>query len=226
MNDAASPLPPPSQPRSRAADAAPGDARPVKTRLLEAAQAVFAAHGYSGANISDIVAQAGTTKPMVYYHFGSKEGLFAAVLEEVYGGMRAYERSVDLTALPAAEAMAALVRVTFDYHAAHPDWIRLISVANIHNARHIAASATIGSRNATVVQVMQRLLERGVADGVFRPGVDPLHLHMLIASFCFYRISNRHTWSVIFDRNLNTAAEARAQLELVTEAVARYLRPD
>ncbi len=160
---------------------------------------------------------------MIYYHFGSKEGLFAAVLEEVYAGMREFDQSVQIAELSALEAMRQLVRVTFDYHAAHPEWVRLISVANIHDARHILQSPTIASRNAAVVDILGRVLTRGEADGVFRGGVDPLHLHLLINSFCFYRISNRHTWKVIFNRDLGAVAEATSQRAMVVDAVLQYL---
>jgi AcrR family transcriptional regulator len=190
-----------------ASTARQNDPKRTRANILAAAQRVFADKGYSGANVNEIVALAGSTKPMIYYHFGSKEGLFAAVLEEVYAGMRQIE-------------------VTFDYHADHPDWIRLISVANIHGAQHITGSATIASRNAAVVEILRKLLERGVREGVFRPGVDPVHLHMLIASFCFYRVSNRHTWRIIFQDNLDALDDVAAQRAVVVEAALRYLRPE
>ena len=184
---------------------------------------MFADKGYSGAKVSEIVALAGTTKPMIYYHFGSKEGLFAAVLEMVYAGMRQCEQSIQVDHLPPTEAMRRLVQVTFDYHAQHPDWVRLIAVANIHGAQHIAGSATIASRNSAITEILATLLRRGAADGAFRAGVDPLHLHMLINSFCFYRISNRHTWRVIFGRDLLTEPETEQQRTMVVEAVLHYL---
>ncbi len=198
-----------------------------RTRLgiLEAAAAVFAEKGYGDAHVNDIVAKAGTTKPMIYYHFGSKEGLFSAVLEDVYAGMRMVESSVEVERLCPADGMRQLVEVTFDYHARHPDWIRLIAVANIHNAQHIAGSATIASRNAAVVQILQGLLDRGADASVFRAGVDALHLHLLIASMCFYRVSNRHTWKVIFKRDLTTDGEAKLQREMLVEAVLQFLKP-
>lgn len=186
---------------------------------------MFAEKGYSGANVNEIVARAGTTKPMIYYHFGSKEGLFAAVLEAVYAGMREIEQSVAFAGLPAVEAMRRLVQATFDYHAAHPDWIRLISDANIHGAKHINRSPTIASRNAGIVEILTDLLARGVAEGVFRKGVDPVHLHLLIASVCFYRVSNRHTWRIIFNRDLAAPDDAAMQREMVVEAALHYLRP-
>ncbi len=202
------------------------DGRRTRQSILEAARSVFAEKGYSGANVNEIVAQAGTTKPMIYYHFGSKQGLFAAVLEDVYAGMREIEGRLQLAALPAAEAMRRLVQVTFDYHADHPDWIRLISIANIHEARHILDSPTIASRNSAIAVILQELLARGVNEGVFRGNVDPLHLHLLIASVCFYRVSNRHTWRVIFDRDLQAPDDAVRQREMVVDAVLRLLKPD
>ena len=186
---------------------------------------VFAEKGYSGANVNEIVAQAGTTKPMIYYHFGSKQGLFAAVLEEVYAGMRQIEGALQLDRLSASDGMRRLVQVTFDYHAAHPEWVRLISVANIHDAAPIADSPTIASRNTAVLQIMQDLLARGVADGVFRTGVDALHLHLLIASMSFYRVSNRHTWKIIFKRDITAPGDAVLQRAMLVEAVMQFLMP-
>jgi AcrR family transcriptional regulator len=197
----------------------------TRQSILDAARAVFAQKGFSGANVSEIVVRAGTTKPMIYYHFGSKQELFAAVLEEVYAGMRQIEAGLRLEGLPACEAMRRLVEVTFDYHADHPDWIRLISVANIHDGEHVRGSPTIASRNSAVVEILRGLLDRGVAEGTFRAGVDPLHLHMLIASMSFYRVSNRHTWKVIFQRDMTEPEDAARQREMLVAAVSAFLRP-
>ena len=128
--------------------------------------------------------------------------------------------------VPVREAMRHLIEVTFDYHAAHPEWVRLISVANIHDAQHIAASQTVASKNSAVLNILGGLLERGAAEGVFRGGLDPLHVHLLIASFCFYRMSNRHTWAVIFGRDLAAADETPVQRQVVVDAVLRFLAPD
>jgi len=201
------------------------DGKRTRRSILDAARAVFANKGFNGANVNEIVAEAGTTKPMIYYHFGSKEGLFAAVLEDVYAGMREIEGSLQLDDLPAIEAMRRLVATTFDYHAAHPDWVRLISVANIHVAQHISTSSTIASKNAAIVDILQGILVLGAQDGVFRCDVDPLHLHLLIASLCFYRISNRHTWGVIFKRDLSAVNDALLQRTMLVEAVLRFLEP-
>ncbi len=202
------------------------DGARTRQSILDAAHALFAERGYSGAHVNDIVARAGTTKPMIYYHFGSKEGLFAAVLEEVYAGMRRIEGALQLAGLPPREAMRTLVHVTFDYHAQYPDWVRLISVANIHEAQHIRDSPTVALRNSAVLDILRDLLARGAREGVFRGGVDPLRLHLMIAAMCFYRVSNRHTWRVIFGRDLDAPDDAPLQRAMLVEAVLRYLQPD
>lgn len=216
------------QPRVESRPATPraaNDSHRTRREILDAATFVFAEKGFSGANVDDIVARVQTTKPTLYYHFGSKERLFAAVLEDVYAGMRNIERSLDLRGLPAAAALEKLVRMTFDYHAAHPDWIRLISVANIHRAKHIAGSESLVPSNSAILGILGELMDRGVQEGVFRAGVDAVHLHLLINSFCFYRVSNRHTWKVIFNRDLESPEDAKAQRETIVAAVLRFMSP-
>ena len=165
--------------------------------------------------MDDIAARTRTTKPAIYYHFHSEEELYTAVLEAAYAGMREVEQGLELDGLPAAEAMQRLVEVSFDYHAEHPDWVRLVSIENTHEA---------GQRNAAVIGVLRGLLDRGVREGVFRAGIDPLDLHLMISSLCFHRVSNRHTWAAIFKRDLRAAEHVAAQRVMVVEAVLRYLQ--
>lgn len=201
---------------------------PDQTRheILEVATAVFAERGLAGARVDDIAGRTRTTKRMIYYYFGSKEGLYGAVIERAYGGIRDAERGLQLDALPPAQAMRRLVESTFDYHNANPAFVRLVSVENIEEARHVRASATIAQRNAEVVVTMSRLLERGVAEGCFRTGVNPLDLHILMNGVSFHRVSNRHTLQAIFGRDLRDAEVTRAQREMLVQAVLAFLRPD
>lgn len=200
------------------------DGKRVRRNIIDAAHALFAEKGYSGAKVEEIVVRARTTKPMIYYYFGSKERLFAAVLEDVYAGMRAIEQSLQLAELPALEAMRKVIEVTFDYHAKNPEWVRLVSIANIHYAKHILASETIASKNSAIVELMKDLLKRGIKEGVFRKDADPLNIHLLIISLCSYRVSNRHTWRVIFKRDLESAKDAKLQKKMTVDAVLTYLR--
>ena len=200
------------------------DGKRVRRNIIDAAHALFAEKGYSGAKVEEIVVRARTTKPMIYYYFGSKERLFAAVLEDVYAGMRTIEQSLQLAELPSLEAMRKVIEVTFDYHAKNSEWVRLVSIANIHYAKHILASKTIASKNSAIIELMGSLLRRGIKEGVFRKDVDPIHIHLLIISLSFYRVSNRHTWRVIFKRDLESAKDAKLQKKMTVDAVLTYLR--
>jgi AcrR family transcriptional regulator len=200
---------------------------PDQTRrdLIDAAIAEFSEKGFSGGRVDDIAARTRTTKRMIYYYFGSKERLYAAVLEELYGGMRDAEGALPLARLPPALALQRLVETTFDHHAAHPEFVRLVSVENIHEGRHVAASPEIITRNAAVIGTLRDLIARGESEGAFRPGLDALDLHMLISGFCFHRVSNRHTLTAIFGRNLVAPDTIAAHRLMIVEAVLRYVAP-
>ena len=62
--------------------------------IIDAAMKEFAEKGLAGARVDDIAARTRTTKPMIYNHFGSKEKLYAAVIEEAYGGVRSKEQGL------------------------------------------------------------------------------------------------------------------------------------
>ena len=207
--------------------AAPRVRAPEQTRraILDAAIAEFSEKGFAGGRVDDIAARTSTTKRMIYYYFGGKEQLYAEVLEHLYGGMRDAEAALNLAALTPLEALRRMVETTFDHHAAHPEFVRLVSVENIHEARSVAASPTIRDRNAAVIGALSALLARGEAAGEFRPGLDPFELHMLISSFCFYRVSNRHTLGAIFGRDPLAEAVVASQRRMIVEVVLRYVRP-
>lgn len=219
MRDTRTTSSPPTQaPRIRA---------PEQTRreILDAATAEFSEKGFSGGRVDDIAARMSTTKRMIYYYFGGKEQLYAAVLERMYGGMRDAEAALNLTELPPVEALRRMVETTFDHHAAHPEFVRLVSVENIHEAKIVAASPTIRARNAAVIGSLGDLIARGEREGAFRPDLDALDLHMLISSFCFHRVSNRHTLTAIFGRDLRAPDAMATQRRMIVEAVLRYVRP-
>jgi AcrR family transcriptional regulator len=199
----------------------------VQTRqaILDAATAEFAARGFAGGRVDDIAARTSTTKRMIYYYFGSKAGLYSAVIEATYGAMRDAEAALDLDLLPPAEAMRQLVETTFDHHDRHPEFVRLVVAENLEEARHVKTSPAIRERNARVIATIERLLRRGAEAGAFRRDVDPFDLHVLINGFCFHRVANRHTLSAIFGRDMRAADRRAAQRQMITEAVLRYLAP-
>ncbi len=199
------------------------DAERTRQAILAAALEEFAAHGLSGARVDAIAARTSTVKRMIYYYFGSKEGLYLAVLEGAYAAIRRDEQALGLDWLPPLEAIRRLVEFTFDYEEAHPEFIRLVSIENIHNGRHIAESKTIQAVNSPVIATLARVLDRGKRDGVFRPSVEPTDVHMLISAVCFFRVSNRHTFGALFGCDLLDPAMRARHKAMLVDAVLHLL---
>ncbi len=115
--------------------------------IMKVATAEFADKGLSGARIDEIAAATRTSKRMIYYHFGSKEGLYLAVLEASYQRIREIESSLNLEDLPPEDALRKLVAFTFDYQHDNEDFIRLVMTENIHRGEYLAQSKTIQQLN-------------------------------------------------------------------------------
>jgi len=161
------------------------DATLTRQAILAAAREEFAAHGLSGARVDAIAARTNAVKRMIYYYFGSKEGLYLAVLEAAYAEIRRVEQDLALDALAPQDAIRRLIEFTFDYDEANPDFIRLITIENIHRGQHVAGSDAIRAINRSALTTLEGILDRGRASGVFRRGVDALDVHMMISAVCF-----------------------------------------
>jgi AcrR family transcriptional regulator len=196
----------------------------TRSDILLVARAEFAANGLSGARVDAIAARTRTSKRMIYYHFGSKEGLYLAVLEDAYAAIRKVEDELRLAELDPVEAMRRLIDFTFDYDEGHPEFIRLVTIENIHRAEHMRQSTTLSRLNVSVIATIETILRRGEESGVFRRTVDPIDLHMLISSFCFFRVSNQHTFGTIFGHDLADPTTRARQKALLQDAVVALLQ--
>ena len=198
---------------------------PVRTQaeILDVATREFAEHGYSGARVDEIAERTRTTKRMLYYYFGSKEGLYTAVLERAYTQIRAAEQAVDVEHLDPVAAIRRLAELTFDHHEAHPDFIRLVSIENIHRAEHMRATGRFADLNSPAIGCIARILERGRAQGSFTREADAVDVHMLISSFCVFRVANRHTWGTLFGRDLLDPATRERYRTMLGDLVVDYL---
>ncbi|MWB97228.1 TetR/AcrR family transcriptional regulator [Agromyces seonyuensis] len=176
----------------------------AQTRLdiLDIATAEFAANGLAGARVDEIAARTRTTKRMLYYYFGSKEGLFLAVLERAYATIRSLESGLHVDDMDPVDALRALAEATYDHHTTHRDFIRLVSIENIHRAEHLLQSETILDLNATAISTLEQVISRGVAEGRFRDDVDAVETHAMISAFAVFHVANRDTFNAIFRRDL------------------------
>jgi AcrR family transcriptional regulator len=197
----------------------------TRARILHVALREFARLGLSGARIDAIAAESGLNKAMIYYHFGSKEDLYVAALEESYRRVRQSEDELHIDeSLPAVSALGKLVAASFDFHAAHPEFIRMVMSENINQGEYIRKIPALREINRSAITLLKRLCRRGIAEGVFRADVDAVDLHMSISALSFYNVSNRHTFSFIFERDLGAPEVHAARREAVVDTILRYVR--
>lgn len=198
------------------------DPEGTRRNIIEVATEEFARNGLSGARVDEIAAKTQSSKRMLYYYFGDKEGLYRAALEAAYGKVRAIEAELELDHLPPVQALRRLVEFTFDHHHEHEDFIRLVMIENIHHGDYLARSPVIRELNVTAIDTVRKLYERGVAEGVFRKGLAPLDLHWQISALCFFNVSNRATFSQIFGRDMSSPRAHSRLRRQVVDAVLRY----
>lgn len=199
---------------------------PQRTRedILIVATEEFATHGLAGARVDAIAERTRTSKRMIYYYFGSKEGLYLSVLERSYRKIRTLEADLRLSNLEPEEALRTLISTTFEHDEANPDFVRLVSIENIHHAAHMLRSEAIRDLNVSVIETIAGILERGHASGAFRRKADPIDVHMLISAFCFFRVSNRYTFGTIFRRDLSDRETMTRHKGMIADAVISYLK--
>lgn len=177
---------------------------PERTRaaILAAATEEFATKGIGGARVDAIALRAGTNKRMLYHYFGDKEALYISVLETAYQQIREAEKTLDLANRTPEEGLRELALFTWRYFRAHPEFLSLLGTENLYKAEHVRKSTRIREMQTNLQTELAGVLRRGEASGVFAVGNDPLTVYLTIASICFFYLSNTHTLTAVFGREL------------------------
>jgi AcrR family transcriptional regulator len=199
------------------------DPEATRAAILAAATDEFAEFGLGGARVDRIAERAGINKRMLYYYFGQKEALFLAVLERAYERIRGEEMKLSLTQVDPVEAIRRLIAFTWTYYLENPSFPILLNSENLHRARHLKRSSKVRTMHSPFVATIAEVLDRGARDGLFRIGVDPIQLYISIAGLAYFYLSNNHTLSTIFDRDLMADQALRERLSHMTDLVLGYL---
>ncbi|MCT7377009.1 TetR/AcrR family transcriptional regulator [Chelativorans salis] len=202
------------------------DPERTQAAILDAATAEFAEKGIGGARVDMIAERAGTNKRMLYHYFGDKIGLYVAVLEAAYASIRSAERELDLAHKAPEEALSELSRFTWRYFLEHPEFISLLNTENLHKAEHLRGSRKLMEMHSHFVTELADVLKRGAEDGIFRPGIDPINVYITIAALGYFYLSNRHTLSAIFDRDLSAPARLAEWEAHVVKTVLASVRAE
>lgn len=159
----------------------------TRAEIVAAAERHFAERGFEAARLDDIADDVGIRRAAIFYHFGDKQELYAAVLEEVFRDL-----AVDLPSDGSAvERLEASLAGWIDFVAQRPNVARLI-LREAADARPGEPTPFTLAGKATG-EWFRALLQEGIASGEFRPRVEPDRFMGLIASLAFFHFAAM-TW--------------------------------
>ena len=214
---------PVSKTRSRPAPTRAQDPEGTKQNIIEVAAQEFALNGLSGARIDEIAAKTRSSKRMIYYYFGSKEGLYVSALENAYRQVREGEAKLDIAGLTPLDALQRLVEFTFDHHHQHEEFIRMVMIENIHHGEFLERSGVIRDLNVTAIGNIETIYAKGLDEGQFRPNLDPLEIHWQISALCFFNVANRATFSKIFGKDVGSVEHQQSLRRQTVDMVLRFV---
>jgi TetR/AcrR family transcriptional regulator len=197
----------------------------LRTRemILEGAMQEFADRGFDGARMDQIALRAGVNKNLLYHHYGSKDGLFSALLEHMYGKIRERQADLELRDKDPVDAIRRLVIFTGKVWVQYPEFLRLLQSENLNGGRHVSASPNISQLYEPLLGTLHELLERGRKSRAFRDDVDPVDLYISISALTAHYINNRHTFQAIFGQSLMSPQRIKQRLEHAADMVVAYL---
>jgi AcrR family transcriptional regulator len=200
-------------------------AQATRDSILRAATKVFAKHGFDGGSVEKISKAARSYDRMIYYYFGSKEGLVIAVIEETYRRFNEAESALELDVDEPVESLKAVIRFIVTYYRSHPEFVTLLNSENLHRGKHISKSLRAREYSSPAIGIIEQLLRSGAAKGLFRADVAARDLYMMIAALGYFYQSNRFTLSAFLGENLEAPAATAHWDAFVTDAVLRNVAP-
>ena len=193
----------------------------TRENILRAATKVFAKHGFAGGRVEQISKAAKSYDRMIYYYFGSKEGLFIAVLEEMYRRFNEAEARLVLDTAHPVEALSKVIRFMWNYYQRNPEFITLLNTENLHRGKHISKSLRAREFSSLAVDVLGQVLVSGAQQKLFRADVAARDVYLMIAAMGYFYLSNRYTLSAFLGEALETPAALAHWEAFLIDAVMR-----
>lgn len=195
----------------------------TRGKIMRAAAEEFSAKGLAGARVDEIAKSAGANKSLIYQYYGSKDGLFAAVLEQYYEIIRNGDVQADAGAGP-VEALTGIISATYDAWLGIPEFVNILASENLLGATHVKKLKKIISRYKTLIETIDDILRQGAQLGHFRAGIDARQLYVTIAALTTYHLSNNHTLSTLLGVDMSSKQILKQRREHVVAVVMGYVR--
>lgn len=191
----------------------------TRDNILSAATKVFARFGYDGGSVQKISKLAKSVDRMIYYYFGSKEGLFIEVLENAYRRMNDAELKLKLDTSQPVNGLNAVIAFVLSYYRKNPEFITLLNIENLQRGKHIAKSERAKEYSSPAIAVISELLQNGVGQKLFKKDVSARNVYLLIVATAYFYMSNRYTLSAFLGENLQTPAAIEAWQAFISRTV-------
>lgn len=201
----------------------PAKATSASTRdnILSAATQVFTRYGYEGGSVEKISKSAKSVDRMIYYYFGSKEGLFIQVLENSYRRMNDAERKLKLDTSQPIDGLNRVIGFVLSYHRKNPEFITLLNLENLQRGKHIAKSERAREYSSPAIAIISELLQNGMTQKLFRKDISARNVYLLIVATAYFYTANRFTLSAFLGENLQTAETIEAWQSFISSTVMR-----
>lgn len=199
------------------------DPERTKAQILDAALKEFAAHGYDGSTIHKIARRAACNPRLIYHYFGSKDDLYLAALRQVYSEIRAEESKLQLDTLPPREAIVRLAGFTFDFFDRNGPFVAITRSENLLSGQFVRQIPELKDNANPLIDKIAAVLQRGVKEGVFRAGIDPLQLYVSIVALSAHHINAAHTLSATFGTDFMASDWRNARRDHVIALVSMAL---
>ena len=197
----------------------------TRASLLRAAIKIFAQYGLDGGSVDKISKAAKSHDRMIYYYFGNKEGLFVAVIEEIYKRFNVAESKLKLDLLDPLRSLEKIVQFILRYYRDHPEFVTLLNIENLHKGKHIG-KASFRVYSSTAIGVIDQVLTTGAQAGVFSKQLKARDLYMMIAALGYFYQSNRYTLSAFLGENLEAQSAFDQWENFVISTVLKTIAPD
>lgn len=196
----------------------------TKESILAAAEVVFARNGYDGASTVAIAKQAKCYESLIYYHYGNKDKLFAAVLEDAYRKLVAAEQALHVDYADPRQALADVVLFMWEYYQQHPELIFLLNTENLLKGKHVKHSTELQKFLPNAIRVLRGAVEAGMQQGVFRDDIHVDDLYISVMGLGYFYLSNRYTLSSFFGKDLMAGSERERWGRWMVETVFNAVR--
>ncbi len=203
------------------------DAEGAREAILNAAEEVFAEHGFDGARIDAIAEVAGYNKSLIFHYYDDKLSLYSEVLKRIDQQASEFQARL-LEPLLADEHLTsdaskfrtflrAVMRLIFDFLVEHPRILRMLAWEGAEGWQTMRKIAS--QFNSDDVQLFRGLLRKAQEAGLIRPGRDPYMMFTIAYSTCLSYLTFTPLLEIAFEEDLSSPDALERAKELIAEFV-------